>query len=103
MSTHRPKFTLRHRQDVAYRGRLSRVADYELVWAEPDDDVPWERLQQHTMAAPPAAAAPANSTKVPRVAVPVSTVAQSNNLLMAFSPALEAASRSHRQRRVLPE
>jgi hypothetical protein len=47
------------------------------------------------MAAPPAAAAPANSAKVPKTAVPVSIVAQSNNLLMAFSPALEATSRSH--------
>jgi hypothetical protein len=68
------------------RGRTSgsRVADYEFVWVEPEDGVRWEGLQQHNTAAPPATAAPANRTKVPTAAVPVSTVAQSNNLLMAF-------------------
>ena len=49
---------------------------------------PLERLQQQTTAAPPAAAAPANSTKVPAAAVPVSTVAHSNNLDM-YSPCLK--------------
>jgi hypothetical protein len=44
--------------------------------------VRWELLRQHMTAAPPAAAAPANSTKVPAAAVPVSTVAHSNNLRM---------------------
>jgi hypothetical protein len=89
---------------AAYRGRPGHVANYELVWAEPDDGVRWERLQQHTMAALPAAAAPANRTKVPAAAVPVSTVAQSNNLLMAFSPAFEATFvQPSRQRQALPE
>jgi hypothetical protein len=37
------------------------------------------------MAAPPTAAAPANSTKVPAAAVPVSTVAHSNSLPMSLS------------------
>jgi hypothetical protein len=68
---------------AAYRDRPGHVADYEFVWAEPEDDVRWEGLQQHNTAAPPAAAAPANRTKVPTAAVPVSTVAQSNNLLVA--------------------
>ena len=44
--------------------------------------VRWRHLQQHTTAAPPAAAALANSTKVPVAAVPVSTVAHSNSLPM---------------------
>jgi hypothetical protein len=89
---------------AAYRGRPGHVANYELVWAEPDDGVRWESLQQHTMAALPAAAAPANRTKVPAAAVPVSTVAQSNNLLMAFSPAFEATFvQPSRQRQALPE
>jgi hypothetical protein len=57
--------------------------------------VRWDGLQQHTMAAPPAAAAPANSAKAPPAAVPASTVAQSNSLLIAISPALQATSRSY--------
>src|SRR5689334_19521004 len=48
--------------------------------------VRWRLLQQHTTAAPPAAAAPANSTKVPAAAIPVSTVAHSNSLPMSLSP-----------------
>ena len=58
---------------------------YTTASAEPEEGVGWERLrQQHTTAAPPAAAAPANSTKVPAAAVPVSTAAHSNNLHMYF-------------------
>jgi hypothetical protein len=41
------------------------------------------------MAAPPAAAAPANSTKVPAATDPVSTVAHSNNLHILFFPCLK--------------
>jgi hypothetical protein len=66
------------------------VADYEFVWAGPEDAVRWEGRQQHTMAAHPAAAAPANRTIVPKAAVPVSTVAQSNNLFTAFPPCISS-------------
>ena len=61
---------------------LRNVAGYTAVSAELEEGVRWELLQQHTTAAPPAAAAPANSTKLPAAAVPVSTVAHSNNLHM---------------------
>jgi hypothetical protein len=59
---------------------------YAAAAAEPEEGVRWELLQQHTTAAPPAAAAPANRTKVPAAAVPVSTVAHSNNLNMVILP-----------------
>jgi hypothetical protein len=60
-------------------------AGYTAAAVESEGGVRWESLQQRTAAAPPAAAAPINRTRVPATAVPVSTVAHTNNLPM-YSP-----------------
>jgi hypothetical protein len=65
------------------RGRSEHLVDQVAGTGPPSlprEGVRWELLQQHTTAAPPAAEAPANSTKVPAAAAPVSTAAHSNNL-----------------------